>query len=409
MAVTTLVDEGVIHESSVAIPMRDGVLLYADVWRPDTDAALPVLVARTPYGRDMLQSGLLSAPPADVVRAGYVVVYQDSRGRFESEGDWAPIGVEVDDGYDTVEWAAEQPWSNGRVGMFGASYMGYTQWLAAIARPPHLVAILPEVASAEYWGTWFGTGGALRLAHRIGWAAAVGAAHARRIGAPEPELEELLDTQARIEAVLAGGDVLAERNRRMEAMVEPLFQYRPLRENPLLAKIAPWMADSLAREDPDDPYFRGPRPPCALPHARPPGAARRRLVRHQRERHDRELRRNVGRGVDPRSEARAAPHRRPVAALDAADLGGGRRRLRPERGRRPRADPPRVVRPLAAGPAGADARRAARPHLRDGRERVARRVGVAAGAHRVDLVVPPQRRRRQHERRRRRARARAAR
>ena len=96
---------------------------------------MPVLVSRTPYGRDMLQSGLLSAPPPDVVRAGYAVVYQDSRGRFESEGDWAPIAVEVDDGYDTVEWAAEQPWSNGRVGMFGASYMGYTQWLAAIARP----------------------------------------------------------------------------------------------------------------------------------------------------------------------------------------------------------------------------------------------------------------------------------
>ena len=329
MAVTTLVDEGVIHESSVAIPMRDGVLLYADVWRPDTDAALPVLVARTPYGRDMLQSGLLSAPPADVVRAGYVVVYQDSRGRFESEGDWAPIGVEVDDGYDTVEWAAEQPWSNGRVGMFGASYMGYTQWLAAIARPPHLVAILPEVASAEYWGTWFGTGGALRLAHRIGWAAAVGAAHARRIGAPEPELEELLDTQARIEAVLAGGEVLAERNRRMEAMVEPLFQYRPLRENPLLAKIAPWMADSLAREDPDDPYFRAPRPPCALPHPRSPGVAHRRLVRHQRERHHRELRRYVGRGVDPRSEARAQrlivgpwPHWTPqISVVGDVDFG----------------------------------------------------------------------------------------
>ena len=66
----------------------------------------------------------------------------------------------------------------------------------------------------------------------------------------------MLDTQARIEAVLAGGDVLAERNRQMAEMVEPLFQYRPLRENPLLAKIAPWMADALAREDPDDPYFR---------------------------------------------------------------------------------------------------------------------------------------------------------
>ncbi len=256
MAVTTLVDDDVILERSVAIPMRDGVLLYADLWRPNTERPVPVLVSRTPYGRDMLQSGLLSAPPPDVVRAGYAVVYQDSRGRFESEGDWAPIAVEVDDGYDTVEWAAEQPWSNGRVGMFGASYMGYTQWLAAIARPPHLVAILPEVASAEYWGTWFGTGGALRLAHRIGWAAAVGAAHARRIGCPELELEALLDTQARIEAVLAGPEVLAERNRQMAEMVEPLFQYRPLRENALLAKIAPWMADALAREDPDDPWFR---------------------------------------------------------------------------------------------------------------------------------------------------------
>ena len=257
MAVTTLVDEDIILERSVAIPMRDGVLLYADVWRPNTELPVPVLVSRTPYGRDMLQSGLLSAPPPDVVRAGYAVVYQDSRGRFESEGDWAPIAVEVDDGYDTVEWAAVQPWSNGRVGMFGASYMGYTQWLAAIAHPPHLVAILPEVASAEYWGTWFGTGGALRLAHRIGWAAAVGAAHVRRIGAPEPELEALLDTQARIEAMLAGPEVLAERNRQMAEMVEPLFQYRPLRENALLAKIAPWMADALAREDPDDPYYRG--------------------------------------------------------------------------------------------------------------------------------------------------------
>ena len=213
--------------------------------------------------------------------------------------------------------------------MFGASYMGYTQWLAAIARPPHLVAILPEVASAEYWGTWFGTGGALRLAHRIGWAAAVGAAHARRIGEPEPELEELLDTQARIEAVLAGGEVLAERNRRMEAMVEPLFQYRPLRENPLLAKIAPWMADSLAREDPDDPYFR------ALDHrshyrdARPSRVARRRLVRHQRERHHRELRRYVGRGVERRREARAQrlivgpwPHWTPqISVVGDVDFG----------------------------------------------------------------------------------------
>lgn len=259
MATTTTpdrsTDEDVIVERGVAIPMRDGVKLYADVWRPVTGEPLPVLVSRTPYGRAMLQAGLLGAPPADLARAGYAVVYQDSRGRFESEGDWVPIDVEVDDGYDTVEWAAAQPWSDGRVGMFGASYMGYTQWLAAIARPPHLVAIAPEVASAEYWGTWFGTGGALRLAHRVGWAVAVGAAHARRIGEPEPELDELLDVQARMRAMVAGPEALAAHNRRMADLLDPHFRSRPLRDNALLAKIAPWMNVKLDREERDDPHW----------------------------------------------------------------------------------------------------------------------------------------------------------
>ena len=247
----TLVDEGVIHDSSVAIPMRDGVLLYADVSRARHRRRPAVLVARTASGRDMLQSGLLSAPPGDVVRAGYVVVYQESSGRcgFESEGDWAPIGVEVDDGYDTVEWAAEQPWSNGRVGMLGASYMGYTQWLAAIARPPTPRGDpLRGRERAEYWGTWFGTGGALRLAHRIGWAAAVGPTHARRIGAAGEVARRNTRHAGRHRRHARGWrSACRHATRRMEAMVEPLFQYPPLHENPLLAKITPWIASTRGR------------------------------------------------------------------------------------------------------------------------------------------------------------------
>jgi putative CocE/NonD family hydrolase len=107
---------------------------------------------------------------------------------------------------------------------------------------------------ARYWGTWFGTGA--RFGSRIAGLGRGGRCRTHAVSAREPELEALLDTQARIEAVLAGGEVLAERNRQMAELVEPLFQYRPLRDNALLAKIAPWMADALEREDPDDPYFR---------------------------------------------------------------------------------------------------------------------------------------------------------
>jgi putative CocE/NonD family hydrolase len=151
---TELREREILVERSVPIPMRDGVRLYADIWRPDTDVPLPVLVGRTPYNRKLMEAFSGSAALA---REGYVVISQDCRGRFESEGEhWAPIELEIEDGYDTVEWAAEQPWSNGKVGVFGASYMGYTQWQAAIARPLSLVAMLPECSASDYWDSTFG-------------------------------------------------------------------------------------------------------------------------------------------------------------------------------------------------------------------------------------------------------------
>src|SRR5260370_27948210 len=118
-------------ERNVAAKMRDGVTLRADIYRPKADGKFPVLLVRTPYDKTQtIGFGLRAAA------RGYVVIAQDVRGRFASEGEWYPFKHESQDGYDTVEWAAALPYSNGKVGMFGGSYVGATQFLAAIAKPP---------------------------------------------------------------------------------------------------------------------------------------------------------------------------------------------------------------------------------------------------------------------------------
>ena len=147
----------------VAVPMRDGIALVADIQLPDGPGPFPALLQRVPYdrGAPSVRDGALDTVKA--ARHGYAVVTQDCRGRFGSAGDFTPFLAEADDGVDTVAWIRSQPWSDGRVGMFGASYMGYTQWLAAVARPPHLAAMLPECCPSDYWSASFGPGGALRL------------------------------------------------------------------------------------------------------------------------------------------------------------------------------------------------------------------------------------------------------
>src|SRR5580704_5614814 len=120
-------------ERGVPAKMRDGITLRADICRPKADGKFPVLLTRTPYDRNGTSGFCLKG-----AARGYVVVAQDVRGRYGSEGDWYPFKYESQDGYDTVEWAAALPYSNGKVGMFGGSYVGATQYLAAIAQPPHL-------------------------------------------------------------------------------------------------------------------------------------------------------------------------------------------------------------------------------------------------------------------------------
>src|SRR6478672_6277762 len=134
-----------LHEKNVSVPMRDGVTLRADVLRPETDGSrrFPTLVYRTPYGKDDALKEYTTFTRA--VERGYAVVVQDVRGRYGSDGEFRPYVHEGLDGYDTIEWAARQPWSNGKVGTFGLSYPGAVQWLAAVENPPHLEAMVPAM------------------------------------------------------------------------------------------------------------------------------------------------------------------------------------------------------------------------------------------------------------------------
>src|ERR1700686_4253060 len=144
--------------------MRDGITLRSDVCRPKTDGKFPVLLTRTPYDKKR---------DADIclkwAARGYVVVAQDVRGRYASEGEWYPFKNESQDGYDTVEWAAALPYANGKVGMYGGSYVGATQYLAAIAKPPHLAGICPNVTASNYHDGWTYQGGAFEQWFNESW------------------------------------------------------------------------------------------------------------------------------------------------------------------------------------------------------------------------------------------------
>ena len=162
-------------ERNVAAAMRDGVILRADIYRPKSEGKFPVLLVRTPYDKTgEMNFGLKAAA------RGYVVVAQDVRGRFESQGHWYPFKNESLDGYDTVEWAAALPYSNGKVGMFGGSYVGATQYLAAIAHPPHLAGISPNVTASNYHEGWTYQGGAFEQWFDESWSTQLAANSMRR-------------------------------------------------------------------------------------------------------------------------------------------------------------------------------------------------------------------------------------
>src|SRR5579871_5533439 len=131
----------VVAAKDILIPMRDGIRLCADVYRPARNGApvpdkFPIILERTPYGKDFFGSSA-----AYFVKRGYVVVFQDVRGRYKSEGKWVPLRNDPNDGFDTAKWLGEQPWSNGSIGTTGSSYDGGTQHAMAIAGAPYLKAM----------------------------------------------------------------------------------------------------------------------------------------------------------------------------------------------------------------------------------------------------------------------------
>lgn len=135
---------------NVAVPMRDGVVLRADIYFPPAGAEggpYPVVLARTPYNK---QNPVYVEGARYLAEHGYACVLQDTRGRHDSEGLWQPIINEGRDGYDSVEWCAAQPWSTGRIGTMGGSYGGWVQWSLAREKPPHLTTMV-STASCGAW------------------------------------------------------------------------------------------------------------------------------------------------------------------------------------------------------------------------------------------------------------------
>jgi putative CocE/NonD family hydrolase len=155
-------------QRDVPVPMRDGVELRADVYYP-ASGRWPVLVQRTPYGRTRWIGSFVGLNPVELASRGYAVVVQDVRGRGESPGEHYPFD-EANDGYDTIEWAATQPWSNGRVGGYGSSYMAASQMQEAVAAPPSLAVVCPVQAPDDYfegrsyWGGAFEFGSMVSIA-----------------------------------------------------------------------------------------------------------------------------------------------------------------------------------------------------------------------------------------------------
>ncbi len=150
----------------VRVPMRDGVHLSTNIFHPPGAGRFPTILIRTPYGK----GPDLPAGYAPFVDHGYALVLQDVRGRYASDGVFDVLNQEGPDGYDTLNWIAGQPWSDGKIGMTGGSYLGIAQWKVAVLNNPHLKAIFPVVSGCDdYFDRYYSTGGATKLGHRLLW------------------------------------------------------------------------------------------------------------------------------------------------------------------------------------------------------------------------------------------------
>ncbi len=230
----------VVKQPDVPARMRDGTILRADVYRPRTRHAVPVILMRTQYGKSGAQVGPSRYQPPDWFASHcYLVVVQDIRGQGNSDGQFSEFTNDQDDGYDSVEWAAALPGSNAKVGMYGSSYVGATQWLAAVTAPPHLVTIVPANTASDYYDGWTYEGGEFRLAFVLPWAIgsiATTAAMNRHDDATVASLKAAADDTTR------------------------WLNFRPFKDLPPLqpdsATVAPWYFDWIGHSARDEYWTR---------------------------------------------------------------------------------------------------------------------------------------------------------
>ncbi|HET9305024.1 MAG TPA: CocE/NonD family hydrolase [Candidatus Sulfotelmatobacter sp.] len=218
-------------ERGAAVKMRDGAVLRADIYRPKTEGSFPVLLERTPYDKNNSSGfGLRAAAQ------GYVVIVQDVRGRYTSDGEWYPFKNESNDGFDTIEWAAVLPYSDGRVGMFGGSYVGATQMLAAIAHPPHLAGICPVVTASNYHDGWTYQGGAFEQWFNESWTSGLA--------------QDTLNRSVRTNTNALNGIW------RLPLNTYPLFDVPSSADTDLTRSLAPYFLDWLAHPNYDEYWKR---------------------------------------------------------------------------------------------------------------------------------------------------------
>jgi len=225
--------------ANVAVPMRDGTILRADVYRPATSHAVPVILMRTQYGKEAAQvQPSRYQRPSWFAAHCYLVVVQDVRGQFASGGTFSEFTPDRTDGYDTVEWAARLPGSSGKVGMYGSSYVGATQWLAAEAAPPHLATIVPANTGSDYYEGWTYENGAFRLNFIEPW---------------------VMDTIALSAANHRGDTTVAHQLTQDDKNIDRWLHYVPYRSFPPFhpgdPAVAPYFYDWVAHRT-DDSYWQ---------------------------------------------------------------------------------------------------------------------------------------------------------
>ena len=254
-----------VNKSSVMVAVRDGTRLATTVFLPDGDGPWPTMLLRSPYGFAAMGPDMFE----QMARDGYVAIHQDERGRFESEGVWAPREYSGRDGADTCDWIARQPWSNGKIGLFGASYTGITQWLTAMESPASVKSMSPCVAGDTFADCPYISPGVLSMSVIFGWAIGnLGPDTCRRSGLmpANPYVANCIEAQDRVWTSMRGmytnkqipeSDLAAQAQsvQQLVPHIEALYGQSLSEIVKAVDKTMPWVREWIEHPEPEDPYW----------------------------------------------------------------------------------------------------------------------------------------------------------